>query len=62
MNLGTRTTAVAQAAGVSDSTDSSRKQQITHDLTTSGFTEPRREFRRLFCVSHAAMAVCSVCR
>ena len=24
--------------------------------------EPRREFRRLFCVSHAASAVCSVCR
>ena len=24
--------------------------------------EPRRELRRLFCVSHAASAVCSVCR
>ena len=32
---------------------------ITHAIECN---EPRREFRRLFSVSHAASAVCSVCR
>ena len=40
----------------------SHPPSIANTVVRTLSLEPRREFRRLFCVSHAAMAVCSVCR
>lgn len=38
MDLGTSTATIGYAAGLFDSTESSRKQQVANDLTKSGFS------------------------
>ena len=43
MNRGTETTVIAQAAGMFDSTESSRNQQVSDDLLRNGFTRQQAE-------------------